>query len=42
MLDSSPEYSGTLSKGAGSLRGTQIWSFDGKTENRGCSITLKH
>jgi hypothetical protein len=35
-------YSGTLSKATGSLRGTQIWSFDVKTENRGCLITLKH
>jgi Skp family chaperone for outer membrane proteins len=35
-------YSGTLSKGAGSLQGTQIWRFDGKTENRSCSITLTH
>jgi hypothetical protein len=34
-------YSGTLSKGNGSLKGTQIWSFDGKTENRACSMTLK-
>jgi hypothetical protein len=35
-------YRGALSKGTGNLRGTQIWSFDGKTENRACSITLKH
>jgi hypothetical protein len=34
-------YSGTLSKGSGSLKGTQIWHFDGKTENRACSIALK-
>ncbi len=34
-------YSGTLAKGSGNLKGVQIWSFDGKTENRACSITLK-
>ncbi len=35
-------YSGKLSGGQGTLRGTQIWSFDGKTEDRSCSIALKH
>lgn len=34
-------YSGKLSGKAGTLKGTQVWSFDGKTENRSCSITLK-
>jgi osmotically-inducible protein OsmY len=34
-------YSGKLSDGQGTLSGTQIWSFDGKTENRSCSIALK-
>lgn len=34
-------YSGKLSGRAGTLKGTQVWSFDGKTENRSCSITLK-
>jgi hypothetical protein len=34
-------YSGILAGKSGNLRGTQIWSFDGKTENRSCSIALK-
>jgi hypothetical protein len=34
-------YSGNLSGDRGSLRGTQIWSFDRKTEDRSCSITLR-
>src|SRR6266705_7162282 len=34
-------YSGTLSGKSGAIRGTQVWSFDGKTENRSCSIALK-
>ena len=34
-------YSGTLANGNGNLKGTQIWSVEGKTENRACSITLK-
>ena len=34
-------YSGTLSGRSGAIRGTQVWSFDGKTENRSCSIALK-
>jgi hypothetical protein len=35
-------YNGTLSGNQGTLRGTQIWTFDNKTENRACSIVLKH
>jgi hypothetical protein len=34
-------YSGSLAKGSGNLKGTQIWSVEGKTENRDCSIALK-
>jgi hypothetical protein len=34
-------YSGSLAKGSGNLKGTQIWSVEGKTENRECSIVLK-
>jgi hypothetical protein len=34
-------YSGKLAKGNGNLKGTQIWSVEGKTENRECSIALK-
>ena len=34
-------YSGKLSRAQGTLRGTQVWSFDHKTENRACSIVLK-
>jgi hypothetical protein len=34
-------YGGTLSKSNGNLKGTQVWSFDSKTENRACSIALK-
>jgi len=34
-------YGGKLAGQAGTLKGTQIWSFDGKTENRACSIALK-
>jgi hypothetical protein len=34
-------YLGSLQIGAGSLNGTQVWTFDGKTENRGCSLSLK-
>jgi hypothetical protein len=35
-------YAGKLAAGAGTLRGAQIWSFDGKTETRSCTITLAH
>ncbi len=35
-------YSGKLSGGQGKLTGTQVWTYDGKSENRSCSITLKH
>ena len=34
-------YSGKISGGAATLKGTQAWSFDGKTENRACSIALE-
>jgi hypothetical protein len=34
-------YAGTLKGGSGSLRGTQVWTYGGKTENRGCTISLK-
>jgi hypothetical protein len=30
-----------VSGGSASLNGTQVWSYDGKTENRSCSIVLK-
>src|SRR5262249_42612488 len=46
--DANPHYTytathnGTLRGAGGALKGTQIWSFDGKTENRACSISLKH
>jgi hypothetical protein len=34
-------YTGHLKRGVGSLSGTQEWKFNGKTENRPCSISLK-
>jgi hypothetical protein len=34
-------YAGTVSGNTANIRGTQIWSFDRKTENRACTITLK-
>jgi hypothetical protein len=34
-------YSGAVTGTAANLRGTQVWSFDGKTENRSCTIALK-
>ncbi len=34
-------YAGKLSSGQGKLSGTQVWTFDGKTENRSCAIALK-
>jgi hypothetical protein len=34
-------YAGKLKGRAGSLKGTQVWVFDGKTEERECSISLK-
>jgi hypothetical protein len=34
-------YSGTIAGNAATLQGTQVWSFDGKTENRSCSITMR-
>jgi hypothetical protein len=34
-------YSGTMTGDTANLRGTQVWSFDGKTENRSCTIALK-
>jgi hypothetical protein len=34
-------YSGTVKGNNANLKGTQVWSFDGKTENRSCSIALK-
>jgi hypothetical protein len=34
-------YSGTIAGNAANLRGTQVWRFDGKTENRSCTIALK-
>jgi hypothetical protein len=34
-------YAGTISGKSANLKGTQVWSFDGKTENRACTITLK-
>ena len=34
-------YAGRLQRSGGSLTGTQVWTFDGKTENRGCSLSLK-
>ena len=37
----SGSYAGNLKSGVGSLRGTQVWKFDGKTENRTCLISLK-
>jgi hypothetical protein len=35
-------YSGKLTGGQGKLSGTQVWTYDGKSENRSCSIVLKH
>jgi hypothetical protein len=34
-------YAGTVSGNSANIRGTQVWSFDRKTENRACTITLK-
>jgi hypothetical protein len=34
-------YSGTITGNTANLRGTQVWKFDGKTENRSCTIALK-
>ena|SRR5215471_10031037 len=33
-------YSGSLKGSSGSLRGTQVWNVEGKSENRSCSISL--
>ena len=35
-------YSGSIKGNAASLSGTQVWSVEGKPENRKCTITLKH
>ncbi len=37
----SASYSGTMRGNAADLSGTQVWTYDGKTENRKCSIALK-
>jgi hypothetical protein len=34
-------YAGTVSGNSANIRGTQVWSFDRKTENRACTIALK-
>jgi hypothetical protein len=34
-------YGGKFAGGAITLKGTQVWSHDGQTENRACSIALK-
>jgi hypothetical protein len=34
-------YEGSFKGNAANLKGTQVWSFDRKTENRACTITLK-
>jgi hypothetical protein len=34
-------YEGSFKGNAANLRGTQVWSFDRKTENRACTIALK-
>ena len=34
-------YDGSFKGNAANLKGTQVWSFDGKTENRACTIALK-
>jgi hypothetical protein len=34
-------YAGVLNGKSGAIKGAQVWSFDGKTENRNCTITLK-
>ena len=34
-------YTGSLQGNVGSLKGMQAWKFEGKIENRGCSISLK-
>jgi hypothetical protein len=37
----SATYAGSFAGKAANFRGTQVWSFDGKTENRACTIALK-
>ena len=34
-------YAGTVAGNTANIRGMQVWSFDGKTENRACTIALK-
>ena len=34
-------YEGGFKGNTATLKGTQVWSFDGKTENRACTIALK-
>jgi hypothetical protein len=34
-------YAGTIAGKSANLKGTQVWSFDRKTENRSCTIALK-
>jgi hypothetical protein len=34
-------YEGSFKGNAANLKGTQVWSFDRKTENRACTIALK-
>ena len=34
-------YAGNFKSSVGSLRGTQVWKFDGKMEDRICSIALR-
>jgi hypothetical protein len=34
-------YEGSFKGTAANLKGTQVWSFDRKTENRACTIALK-
>jgi hypothetical protein len=34
-------YRGAIKGNAASLHGTQVWTHNGKTENRDCAITLK-
>ncbi len=33
-------YSGTMTGNAAQLRGTQVWTYEGKSEDRACSIAL--
>jgi hypothetical protein len=34
-------YSGTINRNVANLRGTQVWKYDRKAENRDCTIALK-